>query len=99
MGTLLHAWGDEFCILLPFVNETTWQASINKLLSSLEEPFTYNQQPLTLQANMGVALFPFHSEKVESLMHMADVAMYRAKKTDQPYCFYQPELEDSENRA
>ena len=97
--TVARMGGDEFCILLPFVNEKTWSPSINKLLGGFEQPFMYKGQSLTIQANMGIALFPFHSEKVETLMHMADVAMYTAKKLDQAYCLYQPELENSENRA
>ena len=97
--TVARMGGDEFCILLPFVNENTWQASINKLLKGFEQPFLYKHQPLTIQANIGIALFPFHSKEIESLMHMADVAMYHAKKTDQHYCFYQPALEASEHRA
>lgn len=48
---------------------------------------------------MGIALFSFHSEKVQALIHMADVAMYTAKKLEQAYCLYQTEIESSENRA
>jgi diguanylate cyclase (GGDEF)-like protein/PAS domain S-box-containing protein len=78
--TVCRAGGDEFLILLTEI-ETAMDAApvAEKLLSALREDSTLNDQCNGISASIGIGIFPTDGADVETLIHNADLAMYRAK--------------------
>jgi diguanylate cyclase (GGDEF)-like protein len=79
--TLARLGGDEFAVLLPPPVDTERAAlSAERLVESIQKPFPLEGMSLDLGVSIGVALYPEHGTDLETLMHNADVAMYRAKR-------------------
>ncbi|MBC3862551.1 diguanylate cyclase [Undibacterium jejuense] len=73
--------GDEFVVLVTECNDRSTAALIaSKLVANLSEVFYIGDLVLTVGASIGIAMFPDHSQELETLMTLADKAMYRAKK-------------------
>ena len=80
--------GDEFAVLwadLDAPDEA--QAATRRLVRSFEEPFHIGDKEFTLDLSTGVATFPTDGEDLDSLLHHADQAMYRAKEARRKYAF------------
>ena len=72
--------GDEFAVLLPDVNGPEDATNVaNKLLDTLNRPFTVGGVTLDVHASIGIACFPEHGDDVDTLIQRGDVAMYMAK--------------------
>jgi diguanylate cyclase (GGDEF)-like protein len=77
--------GDEFVFLLPQTSIQPARALAEKLraaMASLLLPDGW--EPITV--SIGLAACPEHGENVESLLHAADWALYRAKQTRNAVC-------------
>lgn len=80
--TVARLGGDEFVVLLPAIPETNVVTQVaRKVLSTLSQPFAISGETLSVTTSIGIALFPNHSDHLESLIERADEAMYHAKKT------------------
>ena len=71
--------GDEFTLILADIDETAWHAAFMRVLTALVEPYTLLDKTVSINASIGVAIYPVHGEDVESLLHNADEAMYSIK--------------------
>ena len=72
--------GDEFAILQTDVKSIhDCEQLARRLLSSLREPFDIGDNQVRVGASIGVALGPNDAADRDSLMHCADLALYRAK--------------------
>ena len=91
--TLARLGGDEFAILMPAVpsGERAGERVAAKVLGCFEHPFRCGDRELFLNASVGIAVYPEHGADVEELLSHADVAMYRAKRSDGHYSFYVPD--------
>ncbi|MBF0274665.1 MAG: EAL domain-containing protein [Nitrospinae bacterium] len=79
--TLARLGGDDFTILLPDIHhEDDAIAIAEKMLKRLRMVFEIDNKSLFITASIGIALFPFDGENVDSIMKNADAAMYQAKK-------------------
>ncbi|MGH2691897.1 MAG: putative bifunctional diguanylate cyclase/phosphodiesterase [Actinomycetota bacterium] len=79
--TIARLGGDEFGIILPDLpNRGVAVSVVKRLLEHLEEPLAVEGFTLDVSASIGMALFPQHSQEVETLLRRADVAMYVAKE-------------------
>jgi diguanylate cyclase (GGDEF)-like protein/PAS domain S-box-containing protein len=74
--------GDEFFVLLEEVqDEGAVESVIRKLLSEAVRPYALpGGAQARLSASMGVSLFPDHALDANSLVKLADTAMYAAKQ-------------------
>ena len=92
--TVARLGGDEFGILL---NEVGGREEIipalERICRALERPIPVHGLPLSIEASIGVALFPDDGTDAESLLQRADVAMYAAKEGNSPYSFYDEALD------
>ncbi len=73
--------GEEFLIMLPdaFLEDTADRAGdIRQKIK--DSPLIYQGQELHITTSMGVAAFPYHSEKIEEVLGAADKALYKAKE-------------------
>ncbi|BAU14563.1 hypothetical protein LEP3755_51120 [Leptolyngbya sp. NIES-3755] len=80
--TVARLGGDEFVVLLPAIPGTNNVTQVaRKILSTLSQAFAISGETLSVTTSIGIALFPAHGDRLESLMERADEAMYHAKKT------------------
>ena len=85
--------GDEFAVVLPGVSEDEAISVATKIKERLEPSFTLDDHVLKIGASVGIALYPAHGDDHTSLIRVADVAMYEAKKSNSHVCVYQPDLD------
>ena len=78
--TLARLGGDEFAVLLPEgPDDRGLELVTDKLLASLIGHEVIHGHELTVNASIGMAVFPDDGADVERLLRSADAAMYRAK--------------------
>jgi diguanylate cyclase (GGDEF)-like protein/PAS domain S-box-containing protein len=79
--TFSRLGGDEFVILLSGIaNPEDAGRSATKLLASLTAPHLIAGQNVTIDASIGISVFPDDGEDAETLIKNADTAMYHAKE-------------------
>ncbi|GGL00414.1 hypothetical protein GCM10010844_18560 [Deinococcus radiotolerans] len=74
--------GDEFTLLLTdWLDPGTLEADLHgRLRQVLGAPFELEGTPVPIRASLGVAVAPRQSLSPDGLLHLADRAMYRAKR-------------------
>ena len=73
--------GDEFCILLPGLSESSGAANVAlRILNGLSEPFDCYGSEIRVTASIGIALSPEDSQNPEELLRHADAALHHAKE-------------------
>ncbi len=85
--------GDEFAVLLPGLDTRHAAMAARLLLQALHDPFTVDEQSLSVGASVGIALYPDHGVDLHMLMQRADVAMYAAKRVNDGFAFYDARLD------
>jgi diguanylate cyclase (GGDEF)-like protein/PAS domain S-box-containing protein len=86
--------GDEFAIVLSRLTAPS-DASVvaNKIIDSLNKPFSLEGTELFVSVSIGITVFPTDSVDQDALIRNADVAMYRAKDRGRNnFQFYTPEM-------
>ena len=74
--------GDEFVVgLFDIVRREHAGMVAQKLLTSLDAPIVIDGHELKVGAAIGIAAYPDDGFDTETLLRLADIAMYRAKKT------------------
>lgn len=74
--------GDEFVVLLgDIVGEAEAGAVAAKIVAALSEPFVIGDVVASVSASVGMATFPQDGTTAESLLKVADEAMYEAKNS------------------
>jgi diguanylate cyclase (GGDEF)-like protein/PAS domain S-box-containing protein len=87
--TVARLGGDEFAILLPGADEEFATLAIEKIQKAMEPPAIIDGDPLDIEVNMGVAVYPQHGEDPTVLLSRADVAMRMAKSEVSGFCIYE----------
>jgi len=75
IDTAARYGGDEFAVVLP---ETGVEAA-NQVAQRICESIANDGMGPPLSVSMGVAVYPHDGERIETLLHAADVAMYSMK--------------------
>ena len=96
--TVARLGGDEFAILLTSSDREHAMQIAKKLLSALEQPFVLEGQSLHVGASIGIALCPMHGDDEMTLMRLADVAMYVAKRQTHGFSVYDPNTDEHNPR-
>ena len=86
--TIARLGGDEFGVLLPTGHEDQIGEVVHKILRAIEQPIEADGQWLDVGASIGIARFPEHGDKPDTLISRADVAMYLAKAANSEFAFY-----------
>ena len=86
--------GDEFAVLAPNASEEDATRLAERIVQAISEiPFSFEEQPFSLTASLGLALYPQHGKDSDELMAHADAAMYQAKDAGKnAWRIYRPEL-------
>lgn len=89
-ATIARQGGDEFLILLPFIeHESEIARTAGQLLATFVQPFSLDGKDLYPSATIGISVFPSDSDELETLLQQANTALHHAKAV-QPgsYCFF-----------
>jgi len=84
IGAVTHSvarlGGDEFIVLLTEITGPDDVARVvERLLEAIRQPIHFGSQELFVTASVGVSLYPNHGDDVDTLIRMADIAMYVVK--------------------
>lgn len=87
--TVARLGGDEFAILLPGDDKQSVTCAIEKIQKAMESPVLVGGDPLDIEVNIGVAVYPEHGEDPTVLLSHVDMAMRMAKSEVSGLCIYE----------
>jgi diguanylate cyclase (GGDEF)-like protein/PAS domain S-box-containing protein len=92
--TIARHGGDEFTIIASDLeNSESVLAVLHKLYTAFECPVLISSQEIYITFSIGIALYPHDGDRIDELLHHADVAMYRSKSSGpNQYRFYAPDM-------
>jgi len=92
--TISRLGGDEFVILLADVTDLGIVSVVaQKILDHLEDPFDIHGHVLNTSFSIGIGIYPADGEDFDTLMKVADTAMYYAKDAGRnAYRFYTEQM-------
>src|SRR5438067_1178305 len=95
--TVARYGGDEFAVV-PWGATDVPRAVViaEKILQAVDTPFAIDDQPVNVNVNIGIAVFPQHAEDADALMRRADVAMYAAKRARSGFSIYSIDQEGAD---
>lgn len=97
-ATVARLGGDEFAVLLPGARAEGAIVVSEKILKTLERPFSLEGQTVDIGASIGIALCPDHGSEADLLIQHADVAMYTAKQSGSGHSVYASERDPHTTR-
>jgi diguanylate cyclase (GGDEF)-like protein/PAS domain S-box-containing protein len=96
--TVARYGGDEFAVVPWGATDVPRAVLIaEKILHAVDEPFMIDDQPITVQLSIGIAVFPQHADDADALTRRADVAMYAAKRARSGFSVYSVDQEGGDN--
>ncbi|MFZ3285619.1 MAG: EAL domain-containing protein, partial [Telluria sp.] len=88
--------GDEFTVVLGGVDgPAPAAAAAHNICRVLAAPFQIDGNDIFVTSSVGIAMYPHDGLDVPTLVKHADAAMYRAKKTNTGFQFYEASMEQS----
>ncbi len=96
---LARLGGNEFALLLTRTNCAEAYTFAQRVASSFEDPLTFADQNIDLSAGIGIACWPEHAADADTLLGVAEVAMYAAKRKTTGVQIYQPSLDSSSTQS
>jgi diguanylate cyclase (GGDEF)-like protein/PAS domain S-box-containing protein len=88
--TVARLGGDEFAVILPHATgRRDAELVAGKIIETLTAPFHLDGagRPMLIGASIGIALYPDDTDDIDSLVKLADDAMYRAKQEGNRFRF------------
>lgn len=77
----LARWGgDEFVATVPYANEDTAFAVAQAMRGGITVPITAFDNEITLDATIGISMYPHHGIDSQTLIQHADLTMYEQKR-------------------
>ena len=78
--TVARVGGDEFVVLLTSIhNRDEAEVTLQKVIDTVREPIEVAGRTLDVAASLGISVYPDDAADCETLIRLADQAMYRAK--------------------
>ncbi|MES2152959.1 MAG: EAL domain-containing protein [Pseudomonadota bacterium] len=88
--------GDEFTVVLSDIDgPAPAAAAAQNICRVLAAPFQIDGHDIFVTSSVGIAMYPHDGIDVPSLVKHADSAMYRAKKTNTGFQFYESSMEQT----
>jgi diguanylate cyclase len=73
--------GDEFTIIMAGLQDPQDAAKLaRRILSSFAHPVRVGSHEIFINASIGIAIYPYDGEDIDTLLMHADTAMYKAKE-------------------
>jgi diguanylate cyclase (GGDEF)-like protein len=98
IDVLARLGGDEFAIIQmgPTNQRDAASAAANRITEVMSQPFNIGDNEVCIGASIGIALAPEHAIDPDSLLKMADLALYRAKSAGRGnYQFFEVEMTEA----
>jgi diguanylate cyclase (GGDEF)-like protein/PAS domain S-box-containing protein len=86
--TVARLGGDEFGVLLPNASVHDVVRVVERMQAAIEAPIVLLGLALSLEASIGIAMYPDDGTDVETLLGCADGAMYCSKEEKSGWAFY-----------
>lgn len=82
--------GDEFTVILPKISSPKHAEVVaGNILNKFSEPISLKSTRKTINASIGIAVFPDDGTEIKTILKNADTAMYKAKSSVQKrYAFF-----------
>jgi diguanylate cyclase (GGDEF)-like protein len=94
--TVARLGGDEFAIVLNGISLEEVRETADRVHDALRKPLTIEGVAVSVGASMGIALHPIHGDNASILLQRADIAMYEAKQSGEPYAVYDPATDSND---
>jgi len=96
MQPVARLGGDEFTVLLDNnISAENAQKVAARIIKTLNEPVTIDQQEVPLSVSIGIAIYPEDGADTMNLLKNADTAMYHSKeKGKNTFCFYDKKMNE-----
>jgi diguanylate cyclase (GGDEF)-like protein len=93
--TVSRLGGDEFALLVTeAAGPEDEDAVAQKLLTNARKPFLLDDHEVRITASIGSSSYPDDSDEIETLIRLADKAMYQAKRNGRDnHLRYEPSME------
>ncbi|MCP3854362.1 MAG: bifunctional diguanylate cyclase/phosphodiesterase [Actinomycetia bacterium] len=85
--------GDEFAVWTDLADADNIVERVESLTAKLCGPTTLEGISFDVSVSTGIVRFPEHGTGAAELLRRADVAMYEAKRTQQPWYIYDPTID------
>ncbi|HEU4844668.1 MAG TPA: EAL domain-containing protein, partial [Burkholderiaceae bacterium] len=96
VDTVARLGGDEFTVVLSDLDGPGAAATAaHNICRMLATPFQIDGHDIFVTSSVGIAMYPHDGGDVATLVKHADSAMYRAKKTNTGFQFYEASMEQS----
>ncbi|HEY7884466.1 MAG TPA: EAL domain-containing protein [Cellvibrionaceae bacterium] len=103
--TLARLGGDEFILSMPNIGKNIdevrerAESVASRFLTSISQPVALSNQEFSVNATIGIALYPLGEVTVEMLLSQADTALNQAKKkSHRSFQLFEPQMADEINR-
>jgi diguanylate cyclase (GGDEF)-like protein len=99
--TIARMGGDEFAIIATHLKQVDVVTTVAaEIISEISKPFSLKSRRIQTSASVGVALYNRDDRKLpEELVHMADMALYKAKEVRRgSFRYFDKALHDEERR-
>ncbi len=92
--TVSRMGGDEFVVLVEnFEHISAVSTLAEQLVRQVSTPYLLEEKDCHVTASIGISIYPLDGKDSQSLMKMADIAMYRAKDLGRNnYQYYSPSM-------
>ena len=104
--TLARLGGDEFILSIPNISNNSYIAEnqarelAERLLAAIRKPCILEGQKISVNASIGIAIYPYSSNVIDELLRYADTAMYEAKHLGKNCCaVFKPFMAETANKA
>jgi len=91
-GLIFRKGGDEFIVIKPFANRDELKCFYGTLFARLSKVRIIGRTLTNISFSMGIAIAPDDSTEPLELVKMADMAMYRAKKSGKRCCCFYSDI-------
>jgi diguanylate cyclase (GGDEF)-like protein/PAS domain S-box-containing protein len=98
-GMVSRHGGDEFIILLKNMNKDQVTAMAERILVEFSVPLVLDSQEFYVTPSIGISMYPSDGTEEETLIKLADIAMYLAKESGKNnYQYYSSKLSGLSSR-
>lgn len=88
--------GDEFALLLWVREPEDAAVTAQAILAALATPFDIDGEMVSIGASIGITIAPRDAQTADSLLHYADVALYRVKgDKGRDFRFFEPAMDEA----
>ncbi|HEX6700939.1 MAG TPA: diguanylate cyclase, partial [Gaiellaceae bacterium] len=92
--TIARFGADEFAVLLPRLDSPETATIVaRRLRRALDQPILVEDLPLAVEATVGIAISPEHTDSAALLVRRADVALHVAKAARSGFEVYSPKID------